>query len=124
VTDDRTPLFEWSGWDDSYELIIDDDPDFSTPMVFKVTGRTFVPSKEFDFGSYWWKVRTEEGESDPKTFTIVSKVEISRMEPVRIVNTGNTDLFVHSSAVTGAFTVGVNETLEVGEEDNVKAEQK
>lgn len=124
VTSDRTPAFEWSGWEDSYEIIIDDDPGFSTPMTFAVSGRVFTPSSDMDFGSYWWKVRTDEGESESKSFSIVSKVELSRTDPTVIVNTGNTDLFIYSSAVTGAFTLGVDEDLEIGEEDNVKAEQK
>ncbi len=124
VTSDRTPAFEWSGWEDSYEILIDDDPSFSTPMTFDVSGRVFTPSSDMDFGSYWWKVKTEGSESESKTFSIVSKVEISRTNPTTVVNTGNTDLSIYSSAVTGAFTLGVNEELEIGEDDNVKAEQK
>jgi hypothetical protein len=123
VTDDRTPEFQWSGWSQEYELLIDDDVDFGTPYSYTVKGRTFIPEDELDFGTHWWKVRLGDTESVPRQFTVVSTVALSRPERVIIVNSGNTDLLVHSSGFTGAVTLGVNETMQIGEEDNVKAEQ-
>jgi len=123
VTDDRTPEFQWSGWDREYELLIDDDADFGTPYTYDVKGRTFTPEGELDFGTYWWKVRSGDRESTLKQFTVVSTVALSRPEKAIIVNSGNTDLLVYGSGFTGAVTLGVNETLRIGEEENVKAEQ-
>lgn len=124
IIDDRTPSFEWSGWNQDYELLIDDDADFTTPYSYSVTGRTFTVDDELGFGTYWWKVRSGEMESGPKKFTVVSTVALSRPEGNTIVNSGNTDLLVYRSGLAGAVTLVVNETLEVEEEDNVKAEQK
>lgn len=123
VMDDRTPVFRWSGADSSYELLIDDDPDFSTPFTYDVTGRSFSVGNDMDFGTYWWKVRSGDTESEPKKFTVVSTVALSRPEGNMIVNSGNTDLLVYRSGLAGAVTLAVNDTLEVEEEDNVKAEQ-
>jgi len=124
IIDDRTPSFEWSGWNQDYELLIDDDADFTTPYSYSVTGRTFTVDDRLEFGTYWWKVRSGEMESGPKKFTVVSTVALSRPEGNTIVNSGNTDLLVYRSGLAGAVTLAVNETLEVEEEDNVKAEQK
>jgi len=123
IIDDRTPLFEWTGEDANYELIIDDDPSFSTPMTFDVKGNSFRIPDELEFGTYWWKLRTGDVESEAEAFTVVSKVEVSREEPSKVVNTGNAEILVHVNADGSVVVLGVNETLEVGEEDHVKAEQ-
>ncbi len=124
VTDDRKPLFEWSSSGDGSELVIDDDEDFSTPYVFSVTGRSAVLSEELEYGTYWWKVRNGNVESEAGKFTVVSTVSLSRPEKGIVINSGNSELLFYRSGVTGAFVLGVNQTIEVGEEENVMAEQK
>jgi hypothetical protein len=124
VTDDRTPAFGWSGQGHDYELLIDDDPGFGSANIFDVMGNTYEIQKELPFGTYWWKVRSREMESEARKFTLVSAVVLSRLKPDLIHNSGNTELLVHSSGLTGAVTLAVNQTLETGEEENVKAEQK
>jgi hypothetical protein len=121
-TDDRTPGFEWTGHATGYELLIDDDPSFGTPLSYSIRGTSYeVP--EMDFGTYWWKVRSGAAETEPRAFTIVSSVALSR--PVRnmVTNTGNTQLSVEGDAMTGAVTIAVNESIEIGEDENVRAEQ-
>jgi hypothetical protein len=124
VTYDRTPYFEWSAWGDDYELLLDEDPQFRTPMSFEVSGTNYVLDDSLEFGAYWWKVRGAGAESEPRKFTVVSTVALSRPERSVITNAGNTDLLVYRSGLAGAVTLAVNGTLEVREEENVKAEQK
>ncbi|MBN2330683.1 MAG: hypothetical protein JXC85_02610 [Candidatus Aenigmarchaeota archaeon] len=127
VTDDRTPTFAWSGQGTSFELLIDDEPGFSSPMIFDVKGNRYSMGQELDFGTYWWKVRVQGAESRAMRFDLVSTVALSRPDPGMISNTGNTALLVHRgglSAITGAVTLGVNQTLDIGDGEDVKAEQK
>ena len=124
VTDDRALAFEWSGWMRSYELLLDDDPDFGSPRSYDVSGNRHKLEKELDFGTYWWKVRSGEMESRAMKFTLVSTVALSRLERDMIKNSGNAELLVHRSRLAGAVTLPVNQTLEIGEEEDVKAEQK
>ena len=124
VTDDRTPVFEWAGHKQSYELLIDDDPGFRTPLEFAVSGNTHQLRHELDFGTYWWKVRSGETETTARRFTVVSTVALARPGGTIAVNSGNADLLLHRSALAGAVTLAVNQSLEIGEEENVRAEQK
>ena len=127
VTDSRTPTFTWSGHMPGYELLIDDEPGFGSPLSFEVAGNSYRMRQELAFGTYWWKVRSGEAESRPMRFDLVSNVALSRLDPGMIRNSGNTGLLVHRSGlagVTGAATLAVNQTLEIGERENVKAEQE
>ena len=123
VTADRTPSFEWSGWPAGYTVLIDDDKEFLTPFTFETTGNVLSIEKDIDFGDYWWKVTGDGFETEPKKFTIVSAVDLSRPEISVIKNSGNTALLVHGSGITGALTLGVNETLNISGEEYVRAEQ-
>lgn len=124
VTYDRTPSFQWSGWGSNYELLIDDSPDFAMPVRYHVKGTSFSIPDDLDFGTYWWKVLGNGIESESKQFTVESLVALSRPDKDVILNTGNTELLVHSGSMAGAVVLGVNSTLEVGGDDNVVAEQK
>ncbi len=124
VTDQRSPTLEWSGPDGTYEVLIDDDPGFGTPMSFSASGNSFRLPQELEFGTYWWKVRSGGVETVPSVFTVVSSVALSRPVPGAIINSGNTELLLFRSGITGAFTLAVNRTMEIGGEESVKAEQK
>ncbi len=124
LTDERMPTFAWTGQMTGYELLIDDEPGFDSPMTYDVSGNSFALRRELPFGTYWWKVRSGDYESRPMRFELVSTVALSRMGPGAVRNTGNTGLIVHRSGITGAATLAVNQTLEIGVEENVKAEQK
>ena len=124
LTDDRSPTFAWSGQMQKYELLIDEDPGFGSPLKFDVEGSSHRIDEELLFGTYWWKVRSGGIESEARKFTLLSTVALSRIDPNLIKNSGNTDLLVHRSGITGALTLPVNETLEIGENENVMGEQK
>lgn len=124
VTDDVNPTFKWSGVRESFEILIDDDPDFSSPLSYEVTGNMFALEDSLEFGEYYWKVKSSDVESGVRKLTIVSTVELSRLKRDQLSNVGNTPLLVHGSGLAGAVTLGVNESMNIGEDDNVKAEQK
>jgi len=123
VTDLRSPTFEWSGPAGAYEVLIDDDPGFGSPMSFSASGNSMRLPQELEFGTYWWKVRSGSSETGPSVLTVVSSVALSRPAPGTIVNAGNTDLLLFRSGMTGAFTLAVNRTMDIGGEESVKAEQ-
>lgn len=122
-TDYRTPTFGWAGHAAAYELLIDDDPAFGTPLSFSVSGNSYE-APEMDFGTYWWKVRNSAGDTPPRSITIVSNVALSRPVKSIITNTGNTQISVEGDMITGAVTMAVNESIEIGEDENVRAEQQ
>ena len=124
VTDDRSPTFRWAGPSGSYELLIDDDPDFSSPMEFRAAGNSMRLGQELDFGTYWFKVRKGGAESQPGRFTVVSSVEVARPESSLLKNTGNAELLVRGGGLTGAVTLAVNRTVEISGDEGVNAEQK
>jgi hypothetical protein len=124
VTDDRTPSFQWSGQRQEYELLIDDDPGFGSPLSYNVFGNEHAVDEEMEFGTYWWKVRSGGAESSTSKFTVVSTVALSRMGPNAIMNSGNVPLLVHLGGLTGAATLAVNQTTDIGDAEDVKAEQK
>jgi hypothetical protein len=100
LTDDRRPVFEWTGAMQSYELLIDDNPDFTSPMTARVSGNSYRPEEDLDFGSYWWKVRSGDAESGVSRFALVSTVALSRLEKEAVRNSGNTPVLVQRSGIT------------------------
>ena len=124
VTDDRTPALQWYGQGHGYELLVDEDPGFGSPVIFGTHGNIHELHDELEFGTYWWKVRSGQGESGAWRFSVVSTVALSRLESDMVMNSGNVPLLVHLGRLTGAATLAVNQTLEIGEGEDVKAEQK
>ena len=123
-TDTRTPTFAWGGFGKTYELLIDDSPDFSFPLVKKiVTGNSYTLENELDFGTYYWKVQSGCIGSVVRKYTIVSKVALRRMEN-EVRNTGNVEIILRkiSDRVTGQIILDVNQSTEIGDE-SIEAEQ-
>jgi hypothetical protein len=104
----------------SYVILLDDNMGFETPITVEVSGNSHVFGEEFDFGTYYWKVESWPFSSEIRRFTLGSSVVVSRTEN-NVKNEGNVGLLLHS--MTGAFVVGVNESIEIGAEEDVKAEQ-
>jgi hypothetical protein len=123
VTDARSPSFEWTGPPAEYELLLDDDPSFSSPMVFTVRGSSHRLPTELDFGTYFWKVKAGGSSTVARSFTVVSTVSLSHLGSDAVINSGNTNLLVHGDGMSGAITLAVNESLKIPEEGNVNAEQ-
>jgi hypothetical protein len=119
-TTERRPEFVWAGMHEQYELLLDDDPDFGSPFLTKVSGNSLRFVNDLDFGTYYWKVNSGVFSSGVRKLTIGSSIVLARGDN-EVKNEGNTDVFLHR--LTGSFLLGVDESLEVGEEENVKAEQ-
>jgi len=119
---ERRPLFRWMGLQNEYIFYLDENPHFTSPLKLNVRGNVYSPNSELDFGEYYWKVESPPFSSPTQKFTIVSSVIVSRNNET-LKNEGNTPLLVHTSRITGAFVLGVNESLKIGEEENVVAEQ-
>ena len=124
VTDERSPRFEWSGYCDSCIILLDDDQGFRTPMEFRASGDHLQLGEELDFGTYWWKISGHGVVSQPRRFTVVSTVALSRPVSSIVRNAGNTPLLVQRSGLAGAVTLAVNQSLEITEDEHVRAEQK
>jgi hypothetical protein len=119
-TDNRRPRFSWLGLQGSYEFVLDDNPDFTSPFIRNVLGNSYSLTKDLDFGTYYWKVRHNEIESPVWKFRVESSVVLSR-EKERVKNVGNVDVFLRR--ITGLLILGVNESLKVRKDENVTAEQ-
>lgn len=119
-TTDRNPEFAWSGIQGEYVIFLDDDPDFGTPVTKGVSGNSYVFGDALDLGTYYWKIESAGIASGVRKLTIGSSVTLSRKEN-EVKNEGNVDLLIHK--ITGAFLLDVNESLEVEEDEDVKAEQ-
>lgn len=123
-TNDRRPALSWGGMQGEYVLYLDDDPQFRTPLEAKVGGNSYAPGSDLDFGTYYWKVESGPFSSGTGMFTLGSSVVLSRDEET-VRNEGNADLKLSGlGRMTGFFILGVNETLEIGRNENVVAEQR
>lgn len=119
-TTERRPEFVWGGLHKDFVVFLDDNPDFASAFTAKVAGNAFRFVNDLDFGTYYWKVRSGMLSSGVGKFTVSSKVSLSRTES-EVRNTGNVDLVL--SKITGSFVLGVDDSLEVEESEDVRAEQ-
>lgn len=78
-TKTKTPLFEWSSPHNahSYELIVDDDSSFSSPVIGRadLSDSHYTPAVGLSDGKYYWKVRARNnagwgGWSATRSFTV------------------------------------------------------
>jgi hypothetical protein len=119
---DRTPVFEWSGMQAEYVILVDDNADFTSPISANVEGNSYRPDRGLDFGTYYWKVGSGPFSSGVGRFTVLSSVVVSRNES-ELKNEGNTEVILSGPSITGAFVLGVNESAQIGKDANVEAEQ-
>ncbi|MCX6818170.1 MAG: hypothetical protein NTU57_04925 [Candidatus Aenigmarchaeota archaeon] len=122
TTADRTPVFMWIGMQSDFTLSLDDNKDFSSPVTAKVDGNSYAFPSELGIGTYYWKVESGPFSSGTGKFTVMSSVVVSRNES-NLKNEGNVPLSVQAPSITGAFVLGVEESIDIGAEENVKAEQ-
>lgn len=120
---ERKPEFKWTGLPTSYTIMIDDNPDFSTPITAQVKGKTYTPEDNLDIGEYYWKVKGFRN-SKVQKFIITSKVSLKR-EKEDLRNDGNTRLRLDfKPSITGAAILDINQTIKLEKEtEEVTAEQ-
>jgi cysteinyl-tRNA synthetase len=68
TTPDPTPLFNWRnayGYPTTYRLVVDDDDDFSSPVLDVDRERSrYTPPSPLDAGTYHWRVRARDAAGD------------------------------------------------------------
>lgn len=121
---ERKPTFEWLGIPTGYTIMIDDNPDFTTPTTVEVKGNKYSPENELELGEHYWKVKGLR-ESEVQKFTIVSKVSLKREEDENLRNDGNTRLKLDvTPSITGAMILDINQTIKLEEKtEKISAEQ-
>lgn len=119
-TTERKPEFNWGGMQGEFVIFLDEDPDFGTPVTEEVSGNSYRFGDVLDLGNYYWKVSSGLVTSEVRKLTIGSSVVLSREEN-EAKNEGNVNLLIHR--ITGAFLLDVNESIEIEEDEDVKAEQ-
>jgi hypothetical protein len=119
-TTDRKPEFSWGGMQGEYVILLADNPKFASPVTENVSGNSYKMTDDLDFGTYYWKVESGPFSSGVGKFTVGSLVMLSRSEN-SIKNEGNADLKI--GGITGFFILGVNKSVEIKGEENVRAEQ-
>jgi hypothetical protein len=119
-TTDREPEFAWGGMQGEFVILLDDDPDFGTPITKEVTGNSYRLGDSLDFGTYYWKVKSGWIASGVRELTVGSSVVLAREER-EVRNEGNVDVLLHR--ITGAFVLDVDESIEIEGDEDVKAEQ-
>lgn len=120
---EKRPVFKWLGMPSSYTVLIDDNPEFTTPVTAKVEGNSYVPEENLGLGEHYWKVEGIRGGKAQK-FTIASTVSL-KTEEDSIRNDGNTRLKLDlKPSITGAVILDINQTIRLGEEtEEVSARQ-
>lgn len=120
TTTSITPEFVFSSNLDKYRIVIDDDADFSTPLVDEIIlENRFVPEFGLSFGKYYWKVigfkQDKAYQSKVSSFEVVSVVSTQvGLDTVR--NTGNTKISVREKLATpSGYSVVGFAVLDVGE---------
>lgn len=115
-----TPEFLFSSNLDVYRIVVDDDSDFSSPVINEIIlENTFTPDFGLSFGKYYWKVigfkDQKSYESKTSVFELVSLVSTEVTSDI-IRNTGNTKISVKEALSTpGAYSVVGLSILDVGE---------
>lgn len=120
-TTERNPEFRWGGMQGYFVVLLDENPDFESPFRGEVSGNSYRPEEDLDFGTYYWKIESGAIKSGIRKFTVGSSVVLAREED-EVKNEGNTDIIVNTDKVTG-MVVGVGNSVKIEEEENVKAEQ-
>ncbi|RLF40063.1 MAG: hypothetical protein DRN00_00345 [Thermoplasmata archaeon] len=122
VTDDREVTFSWNQAQDNttnstdvsgvycYELQIDDDPDFSSPIVDKnVTGTS---STELVSGRLYWRVRAWDKAGNPGEFSEVRKLIVFSFT----LSASSTNLQIQRGS---SISIEISTSVEFGEPENI-----
>ncbi len=120
---ERKPTFQWTGFSPSYKLILDENPEFTSPEIKVVKEKKYTPKENLPLGEYYWKIIGLR-ESKVKKFRIISKVSIKK-EDKEIINDGNTRIKLgFKPQITGAAILDLQEKANIPEKaKEVIAEQ-
>lgn len=79
VVKDMTPTFEWTAPPGAikFELQVDDNSDFSSPLVEEsLTSTSYTPSSVLADGDYYWRVRSNDGSAIWSNYTAAWDVTV------------------------------------------------
>lgn len=120
------PLVQWQGDCDLYELIIDDNQEFTSPEVYIKTIHTEYQTINLSFKDYFYKVNCIKNdkiiESDSGSFLINSLVALELNKTV-LKNVGNVQLRLEFSNLTNT-SLDINKTINITNVSEVIASQK
>jgi len=104
----RDVVFKWGGRYKNYDFTIDDNEDFTSPIMRAVTGNYYVIDN-LEPGVYYWKIRSGRVSSPVWRFEIKSMVGIDLIESEDgfvLKNSGNVDeVVVAGNPITGAVVI-------------------
>lgn len=109
---DRFPEIIWKGTSNYYNLIIDNNKDFETPLINTTVNITdYKVNRRLDFGTYYLKIIDPKNNKEKTTsFTVQSLVALELDNGIK--NVGNTKIsVVNSILVTGAAVLEINQVL-------------
>ena len=112
VLEGRDVDFEWIGKKAKYWLIVDDNPEFTSPWIIE-TRKNRVSVKNMSVGENWWYVMNERARSKVRMFRIIPNVIIEVDEDNQsytVKNKGNVALNLSielKNPVTGAVILAL-----------------
>ncbi len=80
-TEDPTPTLDWSDVPDAtgYHILIDDNPDFSSPIVDDtITENTYTPASDLPEGKIYWKVSAIDEASNESSFSTADDFTLTK----------------------------------------------
>jgi hypothetical protein len=119
---DRSPIFIWGGFDENYKLLVDDNPDFNSPIVdVYVNGNQYEVNENLDIGEYYWKVigQSKDKESITGRFALDSLVGYS-IGGTKLRSIGN--VLTKLNGITGFVILEPGEIIDI-QEGNYSLEQ-
>jgi len=120
------PLLEWQGNCDLYELVIDDNKDFTSPEVYIKTKYSEYQTINLSFKDYYYKVNCIKNNeiiaSDSGSFLINSLVALELNKTV-LKNVGNVQLSLEFSNLTNT-SLDINTIINISNTSEVIASQK
>jgi hypothetical protein len=126
-TINRNPILKWNGSQNNYEVYIDDNKEFTSPIIKEVIGTNYQLNN-LDFKRYYWKIKGL-FYSKINSFDVVSEVSLKRSRE-DIINTGNTQLNITVGEkedsfwdVTGSFILDIGQSFKPKENSGIFAKQ-
>ncbi|MBA7593793.1 hypothetical protein ES703_00726 [subsurface metagenome] len=113
ITDDSTPTFDWSdvAEAENYDLLVDDDADFSSPEIQVTVPVSTYTTDELPDDNYSWKVRARDAANNVSDWSSIWTLLISAARGV--------DVFISPSYQSGLPGATLGYTVTVKNEGNI-----
>lgn len=120
---EREVRFRWFGVYKGYTLYVDDNREFTSPMMIK-TERKNYPI-ELEPGIYFWKISAGRMSSPVKRLELDSDVSV-KVKNNSLENDGNIDLNISLETPTGAIILDLpyKDRVKIENNSNITAKQK